>query len=98
MKIGTSFSMCLNSIAKGDVALEDVAFIITSTAYRSREEMLNNMRLVMLGKNVETHMANAAALWDSGRIYQPSARPMNRRAIGLWVNAPPLFEEESKAA
>ncbi len=97
MKIGTSFSMCLRSLTKGDVALEDVAFIITSTAYRDRDDMLRNMRLVMAGKYVDTHMAYAAALWDSGRIYQPSARPMNRRAVDIWIEAPAFFEESMAA-
>lgn len=92
--IGTSLSMCLSSIARGEVAMDDVAFIVTSTAYPNRETMVEQVRNTMLSKMVETHVENACTLWDSGRIYQPSARPENRRVMHgkIWVPAPDIFE------
>jgi hypothetical protein len=94
--IGTSLSMCLTSIARGDVAIENVAFIITNTAYPNREVMVDMVRQTMMSKLVETHVENACILWDSGRIYQPSTRPANRRVMDgkLWVPAPDIFEED----
>ena len=95
MKIGTSFSMCLRSIAKGEVALEEIAFIATTTAYPDREIMLKQLGQVMQGRDVETHLSNAAQLWDSGRIFQPSSRPFNRTATQLWIDVPGMFQKKN---
>jgi len=95
--IGTSFSACLISLEKGDMTLDKVAFILTSTAYPSREVMIEQIRQVMLSKAIETHVANAIALWDSGRIYQASTRqPAHMPTPGTyhcWVPAPEMFCE-----
>lgn len=93
--IGTSFSRCLFSLAREEVAIDSVAFIVTNTAYPNREVMIEQIRQTMMGKAVETHVANAIALWDSGRIYQPSTRPENRNiGSACWVEAPAaLFAE-----
>lgn len=91
-KIGSSLSMCLRSIGRGEVALDDVAFIITSTAYPDRATMMTELRKAMLSRDVETHMANAAILWDTGRIFQPSVRPANRYPDrGPWADSPDFF-------
>ena len=95
MKIGTSFSMCLASIHKGEVKISDIQFIITSTAYPSRDDMIRHVRMTMMGKAVEQHVANACILWDTGLIYQPSRRPNNRKATQLWFDVPDLFEMQA---
>lgn len=91
--IGTSFSSCLFSIARGEVNVDEVAFIITSTAYPSREVMVEQVRQTMLSKDLDTHVANACILWDSGRIYQPSTRPntMGPADRKTWFPAPEMF-------
>lgn len=90
-KIGTSLSSCLRSIHKGEVAIEDVQFITTSTAYASRDEMLKYLGQAMAGRAHDAHMANACTLWDSGRIFQPSVRPDGRYAPEIWIDAPTAF-------
>jgi hypothetical protein len=92
--IGTSFSMCLRSVARGDVAIEDIVFIMTNTAYPSREAMIEFMRQVMAGKDTEKHIENACILWDSGRIFQPSFRPEGRRVKDgkMWIPFEEMFE------
>lgn len=87
-KIGYSFSKCLASIARGEVAIGDVAYILTNTAYPNRTSMLEALRPIMSGDRANIHMENAAALWDSGRIFQPSARPAHRYPDRLWIDAP----------
>lgn len=93
--IGTSFSRCLFSLAYKEISIDAVAFILTSTAYPSREVMLEQIRQTMMGRDVETHLSNAAELWDSGRIYQASTRQpahvMENQPC--WIEAPASFVE-----
>jgi len=89
-KVGYSLSNCLRSIVKDRIPLDDVVFIMTSTAYDSREDMIVGLSVSMLGKDLDTHLANAGTLWDTGRIFQPSVRPYGRRPVDLlWRMALP---------
>lgn len=86
-KVGYSLSGCLVSIARGEVAIEDVAYIVASTAYRDRSDMMNALA-AMRGPEADVHLANARVLWDTGRIFQASVRPSGRRPIEpLWRDA-----------
>lgn len=94
-KIGTSLTMCLTAIHKGEIAIDDVQFIVTGTAYKSRDDMVAGVRQTMLSKAVGIHVANACLLWDTGRIFQASVRPVTRRATKTWFDGPEFFEQRT---
>jgi hypothetical protein len=88
--VGYSLSGCLRSIVATRIALDDVVFIVSSTAYADRADMIQALSSSMMGPDRDTHLANARILWDTGRIYQPSARPSVRRAMEIiWREALP---------
>lgn len=89
-KIGYSLSNCLRSIVADKVPLDDVVFITTSTAYADRESMIAALRTAMAGPDLARHIENACVLWDTGRLFQPSVRPLQRRPVDiLWRAALP---------
>lgn len=71
-KIGTSFSMCVSDIVNGRIDYDDVEFIVTSTRYTTRDEMIAGVTMVHQRKNADEYIAMAARLWDDGKIYQPT--------------------------
>lgn len=87
-KMGTSFSMCIRDIIRGVVAEEDVAFIITSTAYKSREEMITQVAMSQQGRDIQRFMDIATRLWDRGKIYQSSNRDQKDMFIERWIDIP----------
>lgn len=88
--VGYSLSGCLRSIVADRIPLDDVAFVMTSTAYADRSAMIDALSRSMIGADLDVHLANARILWDTGRIYQPSTRPSARRAIEItWRPALP---------
>lgn len=93
--IGCSLSLCLRKIVKGDVALDDVEFIIANTAYSSAEQMEAALRPTMSpGPAADEMIACAHILWNSGRIYQPTVRDDTRMRVGaLWADAPGFYED-----
>lgn len=95
-KIGTSLSMCLYSIQKGEVAI-DVQFIITGTRYGNRDEFVAGVRQTMLSKAVEIHVANACLLWDSGRIFQNQVQQWDRSPVSTWFDGPEFFRHRQAA-
>lgn len=91
--IGSSLSLCLRDIIRGEVDVDDVAFIITSTAYSSAAEMEAGLRASISSKDVEKAIELAHLLWDTGRIFQPTVRPAGRRRTNLiWAHAPAFFD------
>ena len=91
-KIGTDLTGCLESIAKGEVKLSEVEFIITSTQYPTRDALLVGVRKTMSSRNVQKHLDNASYLWNTGRIFQTfDARTYKRHATTKWIDIPPLF-------
>ena len=85
-KIGTSFSICIRDIIRGIIAEEDVAFIITSTAYKSRDEMIRQVAISQQGKDIHRFMDIAARLWDKGKIYQSSNRDNKDCFDDIWID------------
>lgn len=74
MYIGTSLSRCLISLKHGEVQLNEVLCIITST----KAENIEQYRKILLTYCGEETSATGAAmwqiglaLWDTGRIHQP---------------------------
>lgn len=91
-KIGTSLTMCLFDIAKGNVHLEEVEFIITSTQYKTRDELVEGIRKTMQSRYLQKHIDNACYLWNTGRIFQSlDARTYKRAPTTKWIDVPPIF-------
>ena len=93
--IGCSLSLCLRKIVAGEVALDDVEFIIANTAYSSAEQMEAALRPTMSPGPAADEMIKAAhILWNSGRIYQATVRDTSRMRTGpLWAAAPGFYED-----
>ena len=95
MKIGFSFGRCIRDIVKGDVSIDDVAFIVTATDIRDREHIdgvisiyVNEPRY-LLGLDFDQCLAVARQLWDTNRIIQPRAQGLRRHsqpANSIWVD------------
>lgn len=87
-RVGYGLSSCLVAITQDGIPLDTVLYIVSSTAYRSRTEMVEKLALTLRGADAPEMLANATALWDTGRIFQPSVRPAGRRpSTALWRTA-----------
>lgn len=71
--VGRSFNSCMKAIMHGAVKPEQVVYIVTSTAFKSREEFEKALRERYL-KHYRWDVATvelALRFWDEGRIVQP---------------------------
>ena len=106
MKIGFSLGRCIRDIVKGDISIDDVAFIITSTSISEREQ-LGNVILVyrsepryLQGLDHQQCLAVAEQLWDSNRLLQPRKQGLHRHAQpenSIWVDMFPTELSENVA-
>ena len=107
MKIGFSLGRCIRDIVNGEVAYDDVAFIITGTALRDAEAveycvdeyMWRRDYLEGLDKDQCTHIA--LSLYKEGKIFQP--RLQNIRAFhipegAIWADMFPTNMANNAAA
>ena len=95
MKIGFSLGRCIRDIVKGEVDVNDVAFLITAT-YIQSEEQLEGVILqytrepgYLLGLDYETCIDVARTLWNTNRILQPRAQGLHRHQQpenSVWVD------------
>ena len=88
--VGHSLSMCLHQVAKGNVRLDEIERIETYSRFDSREALEKMLRVTMRGQLENTHVANALALYDSGRIAQIEGRGSRVHVTGLWTSAQAL--------
>jgi hypothetical protein len=95
MKIGFSLGRCIRDIVKGNVSIDDVAFIIAATSANDREHLTNIIMLYtaepgyLLNCDYEKSLAVAQQLWDSNRILQPRRQGLRRHAQpenSVWVD------------
>jgi len=95
MKIGFSLGRCVRDIVKGDVNIDDVAFIIAATSATDREHLTNVIMMYtaepnyLLDCDYEQSLAVAHQLWDSNRILQPRRQGLRRHAQpenSVWVD------------
>jgi len=95
MKIGFSLGRCIRDIVRGDINIDDVAFIITATSIHSREQLDNVIRVYcgepgyLLGLEFEQCLAVAQDLWDSNRLLQPRRQGLHRHMQpenSVWVD------------
>ncbi len=106
MKIGFSLGRCVRDIVKGDVSIDDVAFIIAATSAHDREHLTQIIMMYtgepdyLLNCDYEQSLAVAQQLWDSNRILQPRRQGLRRHKQpenSVWVDMFPteLSENES---
>ncbi len=107
MKIGFSLGRCIRDIVNGDVAYEDVAFIITGTALRDEDAIkwcideYVGRRNYLLGLDHETCENMALRLWADGKIFQPRLQNIPAFHIpegGVWADLFPTALAENEAA
>ena len=95
MKIGFSLGRCIRDIVRGDVGIDDVAFIIAATNIHDPKGLalvIQNYAwepTYLSGLDEEECQAVALALWNSNRIIQPRRQGMHRHAQpenSIWVD------------
>lgn len=105
MKIGFSFGRCIRDIVNGEIALEDVAFIIGATAMRDEEQMIHVVEDYMYrsdylsGLNEEKCKEVARELFNSGRLLQPRLQGIHRHKQpegAIWVDIFPTVPTASE--
>ncbi len=106
MKIGFSLGRCIRDIVNEDVSIDDVAFLITATHIKTKDQLDNVIYTYMsepgylLNLDYDSCKEVAHRLWDTNRILQPRAQGMHRHAQpenSIWVDMFPteLSENES---
>ena len=95
MKIGFSLGRCVRDIVRGDVDINDVAFLITAT-YIQSEEQLDDVILqytgepgYLLGLKYDDCVTVAKNLWNTNRILQPRKQGLHRHQQpenSIWVD------------
>ena len=95
MKIGFSFGRCVRDIVNGDVAIDDVAFIIAATNIHDAEQLVSVVEQYMYRDDYLYGLDNsecqkvASELWESNRILQPRRQGMHRHKQpenSVWVD------------
>jgi hypothetical protein len=95
MKIGFSFGRCVRDIVNGDVAIDDVAFIIAATNIHDTEQLVSVVEQYMYRDDYLYGLDNskcqkvASELWESNRILQPRRQGMHRHKQpenSVWVD------------
>lgn len=95
MKIGFSLGRCIRDIVKGQVVIDEVAFLITATFIKDENQLANVIDNYLgephylLGLDREQCQSVALSLWQSNKVLQPRAQGMHRHAQpenSLWVD------------
>ena len=95
MKIGFSLGRCVRDIVKGEISIDDVAFLIAATNIKDPAQLDNVIDHYMfepgylLGLDFEKCKEVAQLLWSTNRIIQPRAQGMHRHAQpenSIWVD------------
>ncbi len=95
MKIGFSLGRCVRDIVKGDVSLDDVAFIITATMIDARPGLDDVIAVYtsdsryLAGLDYNQCLEVAQTLWDTNRLLQPRREGLYRHMqpeSSIWVD------------
>lgn len=106
MKIGFSLGRCIRDIVTGAVSVDDVAFIITATAIRGKEQLDPVIEDYLYRPGYLDGLDEAACyqvanqLWDSNKLLQPRLQGMHRHMQpenALWVDLFPTVNSDSEA-
>jgi hypothetical protein len=107
MKIGFSLGRCVRDIVRGDVHIDDVAFIIAATAIHDEEQLKGVIENYMYrdddylyGLEEADCQAVALALWNSNKILQPRRQGMHRHRQpenAVWVDMFPTVTSNNES-
>jgi hypothetical protein len=107
MKIGFSLGRCVRDIVKGDVSIDDVAFIIAATSIHDEPQLANVIEQYMYrgddylyGLDEEQCQAVALELWKTNKVLQPRRQGLHRHRQpenAVWVDMYPTVNSESDA-
>jgi hypothetical protein len=106
MKIGFSLGRCIRDIVNGEIDIDSVAFIITSTNIRDEEGLkfvvidYGYRRGYLEGLDQEKCQEVALALWNTNRLIQPRRQGMHRHMQpenAVWVDIFPTVPSASES-
>jgi hypothetical protein len=95
MKIGFSLGRCIRDIVRGDVDIDDVAFIIAATNIQQSEQLPSVIEQYMYRRDylegLDEQQCNQVALelWNTDRLLQPRREGMHRHKqpeSSVWVD------------
>jgi hypothetical protein len=95
MKIGFSLGRCVRDIVIGNVAIDDVAFLITATAVKDREQLMRVVEDYMYrpgyldGLDEIACKEIATVLWNTNKLLQPRLQGLHRHMQpeeSIWVD------------
>jgi hypothetical protein len=105
MKIGFSLGRCVRDIVKGDVNIDDVAFIIAATSIHDEPQLANVIQQYMYrdddylyGLDEAACQAVALDLWQTNKILQPRRQGLHRHRQpenAVWVDMFPTVASEN---
>ena len=105
MKIGFSLGRCVRDIVKGNVHIDDVAFIIAATSIHDEPQLANVIEQYMYrdddylyGLNEAKCQEVALELWSTNKILQPRRQGMHRHRQpenAVWVDMFPTVASEN---
>jgi hypothetical protein len=105
MKIGFSLGRCIRDIVKGEVALDDVAFIIAATNIHEQEQLAQVVDSYLYRDDYLYMLDEAECqrvaleLWNTNRILQPRRQGMHRHKQpenSVWVDMFPTVNSDSE--
>jgi hypothetical protein len=107
MKIGFSLGRCVRDIVRGDVSINDVAFIIAATNIHSEEQLKHVVEEYMYrddeylyGLDEAQCQEVALALWNDNKILQPRRQGMHRHKQpenAVWVDMFPTVNSNNES-
>ena len=106
MKIGFSLGRCIRDIVKGEVTLDDVAFIIAATNIHEEEQLVQVVDSYLYRDDYLYMLDEAECrrvaleLWNTNRILQPRRQGMHRHKQpenSVWVDMFPTVNSNSEA-
>jgi hypothetical protein len=105
MKIGFSLGRCVRDIVKGNVHIDDVAFIIAATSIHDEPQLKDVIEQYMYrdddylyGLDEAACQAVALDLWTTNKILQPRRQGMHRHRQpenAVWVDMFPTIASEN---
>ena len=105
MKIGFSLGRCVRDIVKGNVHIDDVAFIIAATSIHDELQLATVIEQYMYrdddylyGLDEAACQAVALDLWTTNKILQPRRQGMHRHRQpenAVWVDMFPTVASEN---
>jgi hypothetical protein len=105
MKIGFSLGRCIRDIVKGNVHIDDVAFIIAATSIHDEPQLANVIEQYMYrdddylyGLDEAKCQEVALELWKTNKVLQPRRQGLHRHRQpenAVWVDMFPTVASEN---